>query len=810
MNTASRSNITASSQASSSRCRVAMIGACMLFCASVCLQLSLSGVPVEAVVVSVVLGVIGGFAVGFFQGSPLGSRRVFMVLLGSLAVSFILSVKGVMAAWASVVNRIIVAWDATSDGYVLPLRIPDGLSIMDIAAMGICFAATVGLILWAILRSRKSLLAMGTSILFVLVAVFCGTATYVSLGFILASGMLLSSMLVMMRGASFDPGVPCAGHTSLGGVSSIIPPICAVLVAAICLGSWIAASAGDRPQAAALRADVLQTLDDMRFGSDTLPEGAFSKAHRMNRVEDDPVSRLEVSFESPDALEQSYFRGFIGADYEGVAFDQVSLSAYDGQWLGLFEWLEHEGLDPATQSAQYAKLDDQAFGIQSAESEMLIEAKQANRKYSYSPYQTLVDDQVRPLLDIYLQPSGFFGLGDERILVIEGSQANEYFTPSSWVSASTDEIGGNEGAFLQAERAYRAFAYDTYLDVRDGTDDVIHDFFFSGEGWDPSTKDLYSIATRIRSMLESHCSFTFEPAAFQASSGSDYVEWFLNTEKQGNSSAFAAAAVLAFREAGVPARYVEGYLLSQANVDALRDAGQTNMQLTSREAHAWAEVYIDGVGWTPMEMTPGFYDKSYSAEQTIEISKEVAGDGSDSDLSGSLDRSWDDWIPEELRPFAWVGLVLLVAIIAFMLFGVLELQRYARIRRRRRRLDSAIERVSDIRPAGLTVVGCTRVSAVLFDRMEKALRYAPVSFDATRPDEYADDIGSWAHGLDAAEYLRAIELIERERFGAIELNSHEIHLIGTVVREIEAEVWRVSPWWRKPILRYVYLFDLPL
>ena len=81
--------------------------------------------------------------------------------------------------------------------------------------------------------------------------------------------------------------------------------------------------------------------------------------------------------------------------------------------------------------------------------------------------------------------------------------------------------------------------------------------------------------------------------------GRDYVDWFLNESKQGYCMHYATAATLLLRAAGIPARYVSGYV---ANIP-----WRTNtVEVTDHAAHAWVEVYIDGVGWYPLEVTPGF------------------------------------------------------------------------------------------------------------------------------------------------------------------------------------------------------------
>ena len=792
-----------------SRLRVPILFASALLSAALAFQLALFGVPLGALGGAMVLGAFGGLLAALFFREPVAAQRVFIGLLVGTAASFILGARAVLGAWAQVANGFIVAWDVMTQGYVLPFRIDAGLGIVDVGAVALCFAAVASLLVWIFLRLQKSALVLGVCTFLALATVFAGVASFLSLGLILGGGMLLASLLAMVKKQT-----SVVSRLSVRGFLAMVPPLVVALLLALGVGCAVARTVGDQPAAAGVRAGILQAWDEMRFGSDTLPEGRFAKAYQMNRVgEGVAIPRLEATFSSAEAVVQSYFRGFVGSSYTGVAFDEPSFAVYDGQWNGLFGWMEGAGFSPLLQSAQYAQMNCAVVGQQLPTSTITLQAEQANRRYGYAPYQTLQDPSAQPLLDLSLQPEGFFGLGESSLTTVPDSQATELFSPAAWVSTPSEGGEGSEGQFLQAERAYRSFVYDTYLEGSESSRSVIQRFFFSGEGWDPATKDLYSIATRIRSMLESHCAYTSDPAPFQPSANADYVTWFLETEKQGNASAFAATAVLAFREAGVPARYVEGYLLSQANVDALKEAAQATAQMTARDAHAWVEVYIDGVGWTPLEMTPGFYDKTYAAEQTIEISKEVAGDGSESELSGSLDRSWDDWIPEELRPFAWIGLLLLLVIIALVGYGIVELQRFLRVRRRERYFAKAVERAAASAGSatlGLTDVGETQVSALLFARLQRALRFAPVAFDGAHPGDYEEAFSQGDLGVTPTEYRRMIELIERERFGGVALNAHEEALIQDIICRIEAALWRAAPRRQHLSMRYRYLFELPL
>ena len=69
---------------------------------------------------------------------------------------------------------------------------------------------------------------------------------------------------------------------------------------------------------------------------------------------------------------------------------------------------------------------------------------------------------------------------------------------------------------------------------------------------------------------------------------------------------------MAYRAAGYPARYTEGYHLSDMDAQAASDAGEKEVILTTKNAHAWVEVYIAGLGWMPVEVVTGLYTETYT------------------------------------------------------------------------------------------------------------------------------------------------------------------------------------------------------
>lgn len=76
----------------------------------------------------------------------------------------------------------------------------------------------------------------------------------------------------------------------------------------------------------------------------------------------------------------------------------------------------------------------------------------------------------------------------------------------------------------------------------------------------------------------------------------DFALWFLEESDTGYCTHYASAAVVLLRAAGIPAQYVTGYLV---NAKANRA-----VPVTQSNAHAWVEVFINGVGWVMLEPTP--------------------------------------------------------------------------------------------------------------------------------------------------------------------------------------------------------------
>ena len=83
------------------------------------------------------------------------------------------------------------------------------------------------------------------------------------------------------------------------------------------------------------------------------------------------------------------------------------------------------------------------------------------------------------------------------------------------------------------------------------------------------------------------------------STGSDAISAFLLEERAGYCIHFAAGMITMARLEGIPARMAVGF----APGERLEDG---SFEVTAHDAHAWPELFLDGLGWVPFEPTPAF------------------------------------------------------------------------------------------------------------------------------------------------------------------------------------------------------------
>lgn len=218
-----------------------------------------------------------------------------------------------------------------------------------------------------------------------------------------------------------------------------------------------------------------------------------------------------------------------------------------------------------------------------------------------------------------------FGYNNQAAVQIKNynDNSNVLFTPYGYISCTSAEdivsdlrININEDDYivyywpdirsmdLSETSEYFNTSYDQYvqrtcLDLPEDTKKALYDLAIScGYRTDMTTAETVAwVASFIRSSGTYKLNVSTQPA------DQDFAVYFLTESKEGYCVHFATAAAAMFRALGVPARYASGYRVTVPSSSTIVD-------VLDRDTHAWAEVYISGLGWIPVETTPGFGETS--------------------------------------------------------------------------------------------------------------------------------------------------------------------------------------------------------
>ncbi|MBF0178742.1 MAG: transglutaminase domain-containing protein [Magnetococcales bacterium] len=116
--------------------------------------------------------------------------------------------------------------------------------------------------------------------------------------------------------------------------------------------------------------------------------------------------------------------------------------------------------------------------------------------------------------------------------------------------------------------------------------------------------------------------FTYDTALVGRDPESTPIGAFLERDRRGHCEYFASATVLLLRRAGIPARYVAGYSVSEY------DARERLFVARQRHGHAWAMAHVDGA-WIEVDNTPEVWE-----------ARDAAGDGFWQPLLDGVSLAW--------------------------------------------------------------------------------------------------------------------------------------------------------------------------
>ena len=400
------------------------------------------------------------------------------------------------------------------------------------------------------------------------VALFGMTFFGTELSFLWILMILASSVLVLM-------------YSGWGSRNALAPVTMGWITAAIAAAALILVVSlpGIRSWTDRVGEQMQETIHRQKYETEhtTLPEGDF---RAYEETEKGAEVALIVTMENPEAM---YLRGFTGSVFE------------DNQWKSLEKdllvknknllyWLNLNAFNP---NAQFHAATSQT---ELTTNTITVQNMGACSLYRYVPFSLCGGEALKPE-----------NLNTEGVLS-DGERVYTYSAISGGSEAITQVLQhlqqSNEKPVLlyrKVESGYRHFVNNFYLQVPEEAKQLL------SESWD-KTASSYGRVASLNYQQAQECALRFLSETFPDGGTPEEVELPLDIAK-GSSYQYATVAVLTLRYFGIPARYAEGYLITEqmaASVDPME-----TLTVDSSSARAWVEVYQDGIGWIPMDLTPG-------------------------------------------------------------------------------------------------------------------------------------------------------------------------------------------------------------
>lgn len=486
-------------------------------------------------------------------------------------------------------------------------------------------AYLIALISSCFYRKRRSSVYMGATILFFLVPVSVGKIGYFSnvITYIFTSMAVVGTRF--LRSDTTDKRMRQKLSLVLAGVGVMagmvtwlfLPPrrydanmdgIVEIKNSALALTTW--------------ERDDLMTWFREYFSGDVMEYG---KIGRKNSVKRSGRKLLKISgdFDTDHGL---YLKGYTGAVYSDNRWRQIKDEG--GQYEKERDQLALDGLSV---DGWHIVLRNQIGDSQTTGNDKLWNSGKLtvrNLALGYGNY-------IIP----YFPTTSFSSTGGRMENTVPGIQYETEYYPylctelRNGMAANSYRLAENEYWInSQANRKrVQDFARKYYTSVPEevsGIVDQYKSYLNSQNGlldrYNQGAASLYEIIEETRNFIMNDTEYTLSPG--KTPGNEDAVQYFLISNKKGYSNHYATAAAVLLRSIGIPARYAEGIYISREKLADVRNV-TTEIEVTDKDLHAWAEVYQENYGFVPFEFTPGIGEEEADESQVKEEDNSGASQG---------------------------------------------------------------------------------------------------------------------------------------------------------------------------------------
>ena len=565
-------------------------------------------------------------------------------------------------------------------------------------------------------------------------------------------------------------------HASSAPLRAWLRPAALLLACVTALGCWNGDAAHPAAVDTAARWTAAQA-DILRYGSNAgLPEGDMTKVGP-RQISGDTM--LEVTMTQPTSY---YLRGFVGETYANSRWSTLDSKTLSED-ADTFYWLHQDGFYAQSQLTTAAQA-----GVPDAlryDNTVTVQNIGASGKYLYAPYELLADSDVLDAAQIGDRTLLASGLRGQRFYSFHAS--DNIITQYQRLAAALLEETEQTNAFLNTEAAYNRFAYDHYTDIPDDIRGFLEEKL---GGYQKDEGQVHFDYQRAKQNILFYLTtyITYEENVLPITGG-DFALTFLDGTQSGYDVHYATAAALMFRYYGIPARYVEGYLVTKDDAAQMK-SGQT-LNVGGNRAHAWVEYYQDGLGWLPFEATPTYFSAMEKAERYQNISGLVGQAPLDYTADNLDDAELENPVTEALREF-WLKhrLIILLTLAVLLAAGMVGLLVGWLIFERRR---------TKKRKEGFFGADAAASIDAIFRYMMDVLRARGMAAKNCPPADYV----SYMDEDLREEYLAAARLWQEARFSGKPMEELQRRQVLRLKDEIWERTWHSASLKERLRLKYV-------
>ncbi len=538
---------------------------------------------------------------------------------------------------------------------------------------------------------------------------------------------------------------------------------------------------------------LVQKVEDYRYkgNSKVLPDGQFQN---LSSFEPEKKEVLKITMSQPQSY---YLRGFTGSVYTDDGWEgEDSAKLWENR--DLFYWLHQDGFyGQEILGKAAAALDAEVAAAD--KNTITVENLAGNSHYCYTPYELAnpTGDPVQNLLDAQkIGDSGILngGIRGERTYTYQAYPALITKYPSYTATLlDTEHLSAAGKDYQKLEEYYNAFAYDNYLDMPEQMQRECASLLGSYERKDGEKHADYAEAKQnILYLLTTE--YTDSDKLDETWNGADFIYEFLEISKKGYSVHFASAATMMFRYYGIPARYVEGYLVTPQDAEAMT-AGEP-YTLDDTHAHAWVEYYQDGVGWLPFETTPSYLDIMNRADEYQDISG-LSGGGSQNQNQQDEEQEQEeeqDEEPDHMIDWIQVLIVLLIIGIVLLLLTMLVFLIWILVQRRKSRQLKKRFTSEDPREAICS----------MYEYTMNILSAAGLKIRNTSLYRYEKQITKMFDEETGKEYHRIVDIRQEAVYSRNSLTEEQKQEMMEFKEKIWKRIYANGTWIQKMQLKYIY------